>query len=182
MLHLPERFETARLVLKRPRPNDAAAIFSTYASDVEVGRFLAWPVHRTIEDTRAFLRFSDAEWQAWPAGPYLAWSADEATLIGSTGLAFEDSDTASTGYVIAKANWGQGYASEALAAMIRLAASASVQRLYALCHPAHKRSQNVLTKCGFVIDAAADNTCIFPNQAAPGPQPALTFVLAKGAK
>lgn len=179
MLRLPERFETARLVLKRPRPDDAAAIFSTYASDAAVGHYLAWPVHRTIEDTHEFLRFSDTEWGAWPAGPYLAWSANEKTLIGSTGLAFEDRRTASTGYVIARPYWGQGYASEALAAMTRLAASASIERLYALCHPDHVASQNVLRKCGFVADDFANNACVFPNQVPSESQPALTFEFAR---
>jgi len=181
MLRLPERIETARLVLRRPRPDDAAAIFAAYGSDVEVGHFLAWPIHRTVDDTHEFLRFSDAEWNTKPAGPYLVWSSDESTLMGSTGLAFEDDRTASTGYVLAKPYWGQGYASEALAAMTRLAASSSVERLYAVCHPAHARSQRVLTKCGFVVDATADNLCAFPNQVTTGPQPVLTFVLSRRA-
>jgi [ribosomal protein S5]-alanine N-acetyltransferase len=66
-----ERIETARLVLRRPTAMDAEAIFSRYAGDPEVTRFLSWPTHLTTDETRGFLGVSDAEWQRWPAGPYL---------------------------------------------------------------------------------------------------------------
>ena len=36
----PERVETERLVLRRPRADDAEAIFERYASDPEVTRYL----------------------------------------------------------------------------------------------------------------------------------------------
>ena len=64
-----ERIETARLVLRRPGGADADAIFSSYASDPEVTRYLAWPRHLTIEATRRFLEFSDDEWTRWPPAP-----------------------------------------------------------------------------------------------------------------
>ena len=67
----PAELETARLLLRRPRLADAASIYERYASDSEVTHFLGWPRHRTVADTEAFLRFSDEEWQRWPAGPYL---------------------------------------------------------------------------------------------------------------
>jgi RimJ/RimL family protein N-acetyltransferase len=50
---------------------DAELIFRRYASDPEVTKFLGWPRHTSIEQTQAFLEFSDAEWEKWPAGPYL---------------------------------------------------------------------------------------------------------------
>jgi len=55
----PERVETARLVLRRPRFEDAEAIFVRYASDPEVTRFVGFPTHRSIADTRAFVEFSE---------------------------------------------------------------------------------------------------------------------------
>ncbi len=63
----PEFFETVRLALRRPAAGDIEAIFSRYAGDPEVTRFLAWPRHESLEDTRAFLAFSDAQWNEWPA-------------------------------------------------------------------------------------------------------------------
>ena len=53
----PVRIETARLLLVRPDASDAASIFERYASDPEVTRFLGWPRHQSVDDTKAFLRF-----------------------------------------------------------------------------------------------------------------------------
>lgn len=51
----PGFFETERLLLRRPKPSDATAIFDEYAQDPEVTRFLAWRPHQSIADTIAFL-------------------------------------------------------------------------------------------------------------------------------
>jgi RimJ/RimL family protein N-acetyltransferase len=51
----PETIETNRLLLRRPVPTHAEAIFTRYASDPEVTRYLSWPRHGTIEQTKAFL-------------------------------------------------------------------------------------------------------------------------------
>ena len=159
----PERMETMRLVLRRPAPADAEAIFSRYSSDPEVTRFLGWPIHRSLEQTYAFLRFSDAEWQRWPAGPYLIEAKPAGALLGGTGLAFETPFRAATGYVLARDAWGAGYASEALRAMVTLAADLRVRRLYALCHPEHPASQRVLERCEFAREGVLRRYVEFPN-------------------
>jgi len=177
----PDEIETARLFLRRPAMSDAAAIFGGYAADPEVTRFLGWPRHRSVHDTREFLRFSAHEWERWPAGPYLILMRDDGTLVGSTGLGFQSRDSAVTGYVLARQAWGRGYATEALAAMVDLARSLGVERLFALCHPDHRPSQRVLEKCGFVLDPAAARVVEFPNLAAAEQQEALCYALVPGA-
>jgi ribosomal-protein-alanine N-acetyltransferase len=159
----PDRLETERLLLRRPSLADADSVFSRYASDPEVTRFLGWPTHRTIEDTRAFLDFAEAAWRRWSAGPYLIESRDEGRLIGSTGLGFETPFRTATGYVLARDSWGRGYATEALGAMVALAGTLDVRRLYALCHPEHLPSQRVLDKCGFQREGLLRLHSEFPN-------------------
>jgi RimJ/RimL family protein N-acetyltransferase len=159
----PERVETRRLLLKRPISADAGEIFTRYASDAEVTRFLSWPRHQSRDQTRAFLDFSDAEWARWPAGPYLIESRKDGTLLGSTGLAFETAQRASTGYVLAKDSWGRGYATEALDAMVGVAKSVGVRRLYALCHTGHPASAHVLEKCDFALEGTLRRHSEFPN-------------------
>jgi [ribosomal protein S5]-alanine N-acetyltransferase len=176
----PDEIETTRLVLRRPAMSDAGAVFRAYASDPEVTRFLGWPRHRSVHDTRAFLRFSSQEWKCWPAGPYLILLRGDRRLVGSTGLGFQTRDTAVTGYVLARDAWGHGYATEALAAMVDLAPSIGVARLFALCHPDHHPSQHVLEKCGFVLEPAASRPVEFPNLPGSQQQPALCYALALG--
>ena len=160
--------DTPRLVLRAPEAADADLIFERYASDPDVTRYVGWPRHRSIDDTRAFVEFSRLEWQRWPAGPYLAWSPD-GELLGSTGLAFETPTRAATGYVFAKDAWGRGYAAEALGAMTDLAAGLGVRRLYAICHVEHRASWRVLEKGGFVREGVLRRYAEFPNLSPGGP-------------
>lgn len=159
--------ETERLILSAPESTDAASIFERYAGDPEVTRYLGWPRHQSIADTEAFLKFSAAQWEQWPAGPYLIRSRADGRLLGGTGLAFEgDSATeAVTGYVLARDAWGNGYATEALRAMVDVANQVGVARLYAFCHPEHRPSQRVLEKGGFTRDATWSRQTEFPNLA-----------------
>jgi [ribosomal protein S5]-alanine N-acetyltransferase len=154
---------TPRLILRPPSPQDARLIFERYASDAEVTRFMGWPRHAKLDDTAAFLDFAASEWNKWPSGPLLIESRERGTLLGSTGLAFESSDRASTGYVLARDAWGYGYASEALAAIVDLARALRVARLYALCHATHFASARVLERCGFLHEVTLTKYQVFPN-------------------
>ena len=167
---------TPRISLRPPRDTDALPIFECYASDPEVTRFVHWPRHISIGDTKAFLAFSAAEWARWPAGPLVIESREDGRLLGSTGLNFECPDVASTGYVLAQKEWGVGFASEALRAMVALADSLEVRRLYAHCHARHAASIRVLERCGFRFDALLEKHSVFPNLGDVAPQDVHRYV------
>jgi len=171
----PTYIETTRLVLLQPQASDAASIFERYASDPDVTRFLGWPRHASVADTHVFLRFSAEEWEQWSAGPYLIRSRSDGRLLGGTGLSFEGPQRAVTGYALATDAWGQGYATEALGAVVNVARRIGVARLQALCHPEHRASWRVLEKCGFVRDGSWTQRADFPNLAPGGPQDVLCY-------
>jgi RimJ/RimL family protein N-acetyltransferase len=159
----PEILETARLLLRRPTPDDAFAVFDRYAGDPVVTRYLSWPTHRTLADTHAFLAWSDAEWAKAPAGPYLVFSRGAHCLLGATGLSFTSPTCAVTGYVLARDAWGRGYATESLQAMVDLAYELGLGRLEAICHIDHRASVRVLEKCGFQLEEILRQNTEFPN-------------------
>ena len=159
----PEHIETTRLVLRQPTVADAEAIYRRYSSDREVTKYVGWPRHQSIEQTKEFLASSEAEWNRWPAGPYLIECQGDRKLLGGTGLAFETPTLAATGYVLARDAWGRGYATEALAAVVVLARQLGIRRLYALCHPNHQASIHVLEKCRFVREDLLAGFVDFPN-------------------
>jgi len=163
-------YQTPRLTLRPPRREDTAELFERIASNPEVTRWVGWPRHTTLADTEAFLSFAEAEWAKWPVGPLLITSQKDAAVMGSTGLAFETSYRASTGFVLARDAWGAGFASEALAAVVNIAAAVSVRRLYALCHVRHEKSVRVLERCAFVREGVLHKHTIFPNLGLPEPQ------------
>jgi [ribosomal protein S5]-alanine N-acetyltransferase len=172
---VPERLATQRLVLRRPMLADAASIFARYASDPEVTCYLGWPRHDSVEQTRSFLAFSDSQWDAWPAGPYLIESRDSGALLGGTGFTFEVPHESITGYVLARDAWGKGYATEALAALMTLCEPMGLRLVYALCHSDHVLSQRVLEKCGFRRQSGLESS-EFPNLQTTGPQYAVRYV------
>lgn len=176
----PPTLETPRLRLRVPEPADAEAIFERYASDPEVTRFLSWPTHRSLDDTRAFVAWSREEWNRWPAGPYLICDRRQGRVLGSTGLTFETIDHVATGYVLARDMWGRGYATEALRAMVDLASAMGVGRLHAVCHVDHAVSRRVLEKAGFVFEGIRPRHTWFPNIDPDNPLDVCAFAYALG--
>jgi [ribosomal protein S5]-alanine N-acetyltransferase len=158
----PEVIETERLLLRRPRPADAEQVFTRYASDPEVTRYMSFPSHQSIADAELFLDFSDVEWRLQGCGPFLVLSRESGALLGGTGLSITDNE-AETGYVLARDAWGFGYATESLKAMVELAKSLGLHALHAHCHPDHLASIHVLEKCGFELEHRSRNTHVFPN-------------------
>src|SRR2546428_3333188 len=67
----PEVIETDRLRLRRPVMEDAAAIFSTYAQDPEVARFVSWSVHPSVDVTRKFVEEDCVA--GWKTGQVFPW-------------------------------------------------------------------------------------------------------------
>lgn len=160
----PRTVETERLLLRKPTIHDAEAIFERYASDPVATRYMSWATHRSVADTCAFLAWSEADWELWPAGSYLVFSrANKDLLLGGTGLTFKTPLIAVTGYVFAQDAWGQGYATESLRAMVALAQETRVRRLEAVCHVAHRASAHVMEKCGFLCEGIEREHTEFPN-------------------
>lgn len=158
----PVVIATARMILRPPRVQDAPEYFDRLTSDATVTRYVGWPRHQVVADTLAFIRYSDDVWAQDGMGPLLMFDADSRRLIGTTGLSAQPGGVAMTGYVLATDAWGQGLATEALSAMVRLGAEQGLHSLVAGVHEAHAASIRVLRKCGFVL-RARDSTYVFPN-------------------
>ena len=167
-------------MLRRPRVSDEPAIFARYASDPEVTRYMAWPTHKSLDDTHAFVRLSDDAWARWPlAGPYLVFARDGVTLLGSAGIVNDTETVAQIGYVLARDAWGRGYATEALLASVEAARAAGVRRVEAGVHVDHQVSRRVLEKAGFVHEGVRPGRPTdFPNLPPDAVRDAALYTLA----
>lgn len=157
----PPSLRTQRLYLRRPRPQDAEAVFA-YASDPRVTRYMSWPTHTSLDDTHGFLR---SVTDGWGTGEY-AWAIephDGGPLLGMVGAAPGEHGV-SLGYVLAHEHWGQGYATEALRAIVDDAiAQPGVYRLWA-CHDVdNPASGRVMQKAGLVQEALLRRWLVHPN-------------------
>lgn len=162
----PAELSTARLRLRVPTSRDAEAVFA-YASDPEVARFMSWPRHQALDDSRRFLAFAEGEWRQVGVGTYLALDRDD-QIVGSTGLHLATAYRAITGYVLARPFWGQGLATELARAMVDLAGQLGLARLEADCFVEHEASARVLQKAGFDYEGVRRAYLVGPNL---GPKP-----------
>lgn len=131
----------------RPATADDAEAVYTYARDPRVCRYLAWPCHENLADSRRFLQTVE---QGWLSGERLSWAIeDDNGVVGMFGAELGRAG-AGIGYVLAHEAWGYGYASEALAVIAEaLFRASSLHSLWAFCVPENFASARVLEKCGF---------------------------------
>ena len=152
-------------VLRRPQLGGRRRHLRRLRDDAEATRYLSWPRHLSVEQTRAFLEFSDDHW-APLAGRALRDRIDKADdrLVGATGLAFESPWCASTGYVLAPRVLGTWVCRpKPWRRWSTWPPRAGVIRLYALCHTDHAASRRVLEKGGFECEGLLRRQTVFPN-------------------
>jgi RimJ/RimL family protein N-acetyltransferase len=135
-----------RLFLRPGWPEDWAELF-TAINDEGVVRNLArapWPY--TMDDALAFARRSQE--RMLPHFFITLPSGSGAKLIGSIGLGQHEGHV-ELGYWIARSHWGQGFATEAAQAVLRLARALGHRRIVAGHFVDNPASGRVLTKAGF---------------------------------
>lgn len=132
---------TERLLLRPPRDEDLEALHAMF-SDPETMRYWDRPPHERA-DTEAFLRGIMSE------GDHLELIVEwQGRVVGRVGMW----RVAEIGYIFDRAVWGQGIATEALAALIGeiRARFPEVAEITAEIDPRNLASHHVLTKLGFV--------------------------------
>ena len=95
------RIETQRLILKPITPEDASAVF-VWASDPEVNRYMPYPLHKSIEDTRAWIASITPDMLEF--GFY---RKDNGQLIGTGGVGKNEDGVHVLGYNLRHDAWGQ---------------------------------------------------------------------------
>lgn len=129
----PERFVTERLVLRKPRVEDAEAIFEGYAQAPEVVRYLVFTPYNEVEPVREWLR---GRIEAWAGGEDPSWVLtypEEDRCLGMVALRLQGC-RADVGYVLARAHWGKGLMPEAVRAVVQWALTQpEIYRVWAVC-------------------------------------------------
>lgn len=162
-LSMPVRLETERLLLQRLRYEDAEEIFYTYASKPEATRYLAWPTHQSVDDTRTFLKNAI---DCWNAGTDYSFSIRLKTgnLIGGFGIVHENGKV-QLGYVLGPGHWRNGYSTEACSHVLMVLKNmGNLYRIGTFVDADNTASINVLKKCGMVEEAWLPKWFRFVNQ------------------
>ena len=144
--------ETARLVLRPWREEDADALFRL-SSDPEVGPRCGWEPHTSPEESRRIIR----EVLKVPE-TYAVVRREDGALMGSIGLKTPEEifpelpavTQRELGYWLGRPYWGRGFMPEAVRALLERAFGAlGCQAVWCAHYVWNDQSRRVIEKCGF---------------------------------
>ncbi|MGJ4925697.1 GNAT family N-acetyltransferase [Bradyrhizobium sp. HKCCYLS2038] len=151
--------ETDRLTLREWRDEDRAP-FAAMSADPAVMQYL-----RALPTRQACDQWIDFQIKHWAEHGFGFWVVEDrasGTFLGAAGLFrifFEAPFTPAVeiGWRLARAGWGQGFATEAARAALPFGFDKfGLDKFIAYAAPANLASQNVMRKLGMIRDAASD--------------------------
>lgn len=150
-----QTIETPRLLLRRFTLEDAQAMYTNWASDPEVTKYLIWPTHASVDVSRWVL----GDWVPQYEKPdYYQWAIVLKEInepIGSIAVVEHDDRAAKAhvGYAMGRSWWHKGIMSEALQAVMNyLFDEVGMLRIEARHDPRNPHSGGVMKKCGMIYE------------------------------
>ena len=146
--YMPD-LNTQRLVLRKLIMRDAPDIFH-YSKDPEVARHVLWDAHRSIGDSRAYLRWMLRRYRGHEPASWGIEYRDTGEIIGTIGFMWiqEDNAAAEVGYSLSREYWNQGIMTEALRAVLRYGFDhLNLNRIEAQHETTNPASGAVMRKC-----------------------------------
>lgn len=160
----PYTFETERLQMRLPIIEDADSIFEQYAQDEDVTRYLIWPPHKSIEDTKDFLKRCQTSWSSDSDFPWAIIRKEDNILVGMVGIRINEHGV-NLGYLLGKQFWHQGYMIETLKPIIDWAFSQDeIYRVWAFCDVENTSSASLLEKAGLQREGVLRRWIVLPNR------------------
>ena len=148
LIYMPD-LVTPRLRLRRLTMRDAQDIYR-YSRDPDVARHVLWEAHRSIGDSRAYLRYMLRRYRSHePASWGIEW-AETGRIIGTIGFMWiqQENSAAEVGYSLAKEFWNRGIMTEALNAVLRYGFDTlNLNRIEAQHEVTNPASGAVMRKC-----------------------------------
>ena len=161
MLQVPVLIEGVRLRLRRSTPADAPATYDM-ARDPEVMRYMEWPAPQRPADTQDFFDGCAARWHS---GAEYHWMIElkAGAAVGCIGCRIKG-HAADFGYFLARASWGQGYATEAAGLLVGwLRRQGGIVRIGATTDTDNAASAAVLHKLGLQREGVMRRATVRPN-------------------
>ena len=177
---LPTLIRTARLLLRQQRPEDAELIREAVDTSLEHLRAsVAWAQAEptSLRATAERLARSAAAFDAGEAWTFTILDSAQQRVLGGLGMepaepalaALVGPNTVEAGYWLRANAVGQGYATEATAALAELAFTLVGARRVVICHdPANPRSGGVPRRLGFNCLGTVPDATLPGRQAADG--------------
>lgn len=147
--------ETERLILRKPRLEDAADLAVAYA-DPEVVRFMGDGSTATREQVEDGIHQWLERWESWGMSLCSLERREDGRIVGRAGFLLWDPETweipgdeTELGWLLAREHWGRGYATEAALALRDWAfEERGLTRLISLINHENLRSIRVAERIG----------------------------------
>ena len=143
------KIETERLILRYLNDEDLESVFYNYANDDEVTKYLTWPTHRSLEDTKMIFNIWKNEDETIKKYHYFIELKETHELIGSCALAKIENGIPEIGYVIGKKWWNKGIMTEACKKLIEILFDDGFPKIVIKADCNNIGSNKVIKKCGF---------------------------------
>jgi len=156
MNHLgTKEIETDRLLLRKFKLSDAEEMYKNWANDDNVTRYITWPTHKDIEETRRVVEgyVNDSARDNYYHWCIVLKETNEA--VGSIGAfrLYDDLKLFEIGYCIGKKFWNKGITTEAMKALIKFFfEEVGVNRIEARHDVKHPASGRVMIKSGLKFE------------------------------
>jgi ribosomal-protein-alanine N-acetyltransferase len=147
----PEKLETERFTLRKPRMDDARAIFSAYAQDPLVTRYMTWRPHKNLEETYRIVELMLKLWDEGDAYSYAITLKNSDSVIGMIAM-HPDGFKVGIGYVLARPYWNKGYITEP-----------DIYRVFATCDIENLASVRAMEKVGMQREGILRKYIVHPN-------------------
>jgi ribosomal-protein-alanine N-acetyltransferase len=158
------QLKTTRLLIRDFIESDLDAVYA-YGSDPEVVRYMVFPPS-TLAGTREHIARCMALAAEQPRRGYDMGIALQSTgqIIGGITLGVFDraAGEAAFSYLLNRAMWGQGYATEALSEMLRFGfTQLGLRRIADSCAVENIASARVMEKCGLRLESERDGERLY---------------------
>ncbi len=147
---------TDRLILRPFEETDAQAMFEGWASDDEVTKYLTWPTHQSIEDTRWVLGLWVREYEQPERINFAIVLKSEGKLIGGIDVVGYENGIPVIGYNLSRAYWNKGYMTEACRCVLDYLFSQGFEKVRIDAMTENIGSNRVIQKCGGVLLETAE--------------------------
>lgn len=143
---------TERLKLRLFTMNDIEDLFAI-TNETDIFRYFPTKIGWTIEKTERSIFHQIQHWDKYGYGQLAVTLADSGQLMGWCGLEFlPETNETEVGYLLSKAFWGKGYATEAAKVSVKFGIeNIGLKEIIGLTDPENIASQKVLQKCGMTF-------------------------------
>ncbi|MGG7163605.1 GNAT family N-acetyltransferase [Clostridium ihumii] len=158
------KIDTDRLILRKFNMEDSSAMFSNWANDENVTKFLTWKPVKSIDIAKDILTqwvdsYSDPKFYQWA----IVLKENQLEPIGTINVVHmnEEINMVHVGYCIGKKWWHMGITTEAFNGIIPfLIEEVGVKRIESRHDPRNENSGKVMIKCGLKFEGTLRNADI----------------------